>query len=50
MLEWLGDDRDEEDTECLLATLIYQGFIRAYIAHDARMVMCAKSNVFPPLR
>eukprot|EP00941_MAST-03F_sp_MAST-3F-sp1_P003835 g3835.t1 len=64
VFKWLGvfDDRyvgvDEEaaseedrldDVECILANLIYKGFVKGYIAHKHRKLVVSKSNAFPKI-
>lgn len=48
-LESLGQDADLDETECLVANLIYQGKIKGYISHQHRKVVVSKQNPFPPL-
>ena len=38
-----------EEAECLVANMIYRGFIRGYIAHQQQMVVIAANNAFPPI-
>ncbi|KAF8915400.1 hypothetical protein CPB85DRAFT_428049 [Mucidula mucida] len=40
-------DVDAEEAECLLANLIYKGYIRGYISHAMQMVVLANMNAFP---
>lgn len=44
-----GNDVPEEEAECLVANMIYKGFMRGYISHEKQMVVLAANNTFPPL-
>ncbi|KAK7470200.1 COP9 signalosome (CSN) subunit [Stygiomarasmius scandens] len=44
-----GVEVDEEETECLLANMIFKGFMRGYISHEKQMVVLANANAFPRL-
>jgi len=41
---------DEEETECLLANMIYKGYMKGYISHEKRMVVLSAKSAFPPLK
>lgn len=45
--EWLGMPLDLDEIECILANLIYRGYIRGYIAHTKRMLVLSKRDPFP---
>ncbi|KAJ7194545.1 hypothetical protein GGX14DRAFT_700889 [Mycena pura] len=38
---------EAEEAECLVANLIYKGFVRGYISHEKQMVVLAATNAFP---
>ena len=38
-----------EEAECLVANMIFKGFIRGYISHEKQMVVLANTNAFPRL-
>lgn len=42
-------DVAQEEAECLLANMIYKGFMRGYISHEKQMVVLAQNNPFPRL-
>ncbi|CAA7260139.1 unnamed protein product [Cyclocybe aegerita] len=42
-----GNEVPEEEAECLVANMIYKGFIRGYISHEKQMVVLASTNSFP---
>ncbi|KAF4619789.1 hypothetical protein D9613_004934 [Agrocybe pediades] len=42
-----GIDVSEEETECLVANLIYRNFMKGYISHEMQMVVLAAVNPFP---
>ncbi|KAJ8943732.1 hypothetical protein NQ318_007180 [Aromia moschata] len=48
-LEYLGQDVDLDETQCIVANLIYEGKIKGYISHQHRKVVVSKQNPFPPL-
>ncbi|CAH1173774.1 unnamed protein product [Phaedon cochleariae] len=48
-LEYLGQDVDLDETQCIVANLIYDGKIKGYISHQHRKVVVSKQNPFPPL-
>ncbi|TFK94260.1 COP9 signalosome complex subunit 12 [Polyporus arcularius HHB13444] len=43
------EDVPEEEAECLVANMIYKGFMRGYISHEKQMVVLAKTEPFPRL-
>lgn len=45
----LGQDVDLDETQCLVANLIYEGKIKGYISHQHRKVVVSKQNPFPNL-
>jgi hypothetical protein len=44
-----GSDVPQEEAECLVANMIYKGFMRGYISHGQQMVVLASTNAFPKL-
>lgn len=49
-LVYLGQtDVDLDETECIVANLIYEGKIKGYISRQHRKVVVSKQNPFPPL-
>lgn len=42
-----GMDVPLDEAECLVANMIYRGFIRGYISHEKQMVVLANKNAFP---
>ncbi|KAJ7181598.1 hypothetical protein C8R43DRAFT_1055288 [Mycena crocata] len=38
-----------EEAECLVANMVYKGFMRGYISHEKQMVVLAGTNAFPRL-
>lgn len=48
-LEFLGQEVDLDETQCIVANLIYEGKIKGYISHQHRKVVVSKQNPFPPL-
>ena len=41
------EDMAAEEAECLVANMIYKGFMRGYISHEKQMVVLAANNAFP---
>lgn len=39
-----------EEAECLVANMIYKGYVRGYISHEKQMVVLANKNAFPRLK
>ena len=46
-LRWLNIRMDLDEIECILANLIYRGYIRGYISHTKRVLVLSKTNAFP---
>jgi hypothetical protein len=46
-LKWLGMPIDFDEVECLLANLIYRGYIRGYLSHAKRVLVLSKRDPFP---
>ncbi|KAJ6615563.1 hypothetical protein B0H10DRAFT_1801123 [Mycena sp. CBHHK59/15] len=44
-----GIDVAVEEAECLVANMVYKGFMRGYISHEKQMVVLASTNAFPRL-
>ncbi|KAF8484665.1 hypothetical protein DFH94DRAFT_242785 [Russula ochroleuca] len=44
-----GMDVSSEEAECLVANMIYKGYMRGYISHEKQMVVLANTNAFPQL-
>ncbi|VVC96744.1 PCI domain-containing protein 2 homolog [Leptidea sinapis] len=48
-LQVMGQDVDSEETQCIVANLIYDGKIKGYISYQHKKVVVSKQNAFPPL-
>jgi hypothetical protein len=48
-LQISGQDVPLDEAECLVANMIYRGYIRGYISHEKQMVVLANTNAFPCL-
>lgn len=46
-LQWMGQDTDIDEVECLLTNLIYQNKIKGYISHEKRFMIVSKTDPFP---
>jgi hypothetical protein len=42
-------DADVDEIECILANLIFEGYIKGYIAHKAKYLVLSKVSAFPPI-
>ena len=49
-LNWLGmDDVDADETECILANMINDGYIKGYISEQHKKIVVSKKLAFPQL-
>lgn len=48
-LQISGQEVAVEEAECLVANMVYKGFMRGYISHEKQMVVLANTNAFPRL-
>ncbi len=48
-LKLVNPNTDSDEVECLLSTLIYQGYMKGYIAHNQQKVVVSTSNSFPKI-
>ncbi|CAO3673307.1 unnamed protein product [Umbelopsis vinacea] len=46
-LEFAGLDVDMEEVECMLAVLIYKGYIKGYLSHEKQFVVLSAKDPFP---
>ena len=49
-LEAVGLTMDRDEVECVLANLIYKGYVKGYLSHQHAKLVVSKGNAFPPLR
>ena len=45
--KWLDTPMDLDEVECILANLIYRGYVKGYISHTNRVLVLSKQNPFP---
>lgn len=45
--KWLGMPIDLDEVECILANLIFRGYVRGYISHAKRVLVLSKRDPFP---
>ena len=45
--KWLGIPIDLDEVECILANLIYKGYVRGYLSHTKRVLVVSKRDPFP---
>ena len=43
------EDIDQDETQCIIANLIYEGKIKGYISHHHQKLVVSRQNAFPPL-
>lgn len=49
-LNWMGlDDVDADETECILANMINDGYIKGYLSEQHKKIVVSKVNAFPKL-
>jgi hypothetical protein len=48
-LSWQGMEMDTDEIECILANLIFQGYIKGYISHKMGVLVVSPTNAFPSL-
>jgi hypothetical protein len=46
-LKYLGMPADLDEVECIVANLIYRGYIRGYLSHAKRVLVLSKRDPFP---
>ena len=46
-LTFLHLDVDLDEVECILANLIFRGYIKGYISHSKRILVLSKKDAFP---
>lgn len=39
-----------EEVECIIANLIFKGFIKGYISHEKSILVLSNSDAFPMIR
>ena len=42
-------DMSENEVQCILVNLIYNGYMKGYISHQQGMVVLSKKEPFPPV-
>jgi hypothetical protein len=47
VLQWLESPMDLDEIECILANLIYRGYVRGYLSHSKRVLVLSKKDPFP---
>ena len=49
-LDASGVSMEKDEVECVLANLIFKGYIKGYLSHQHGKLVVSKGNPFPPLR
>ena len=44
-----GNELDIDEVECIIANLIYKGFMKGYVSHTHRKVVLSKKTPFPSI-
>jgi nuclear mRNA export protein PCID2/THP1 len=47
VFHWLNMMIDLDEIECILANLIYRGYVRGYLSHSKRVLVLSKRDPFP---
>lgn len=47
IFHWLNMLIDLDEIECILANLIYRGYVRGYLSHSKRVLVLSKRDPFP---
>ncbi len=47
VLQWLGEEMDIDEIECILANLIFQSRVKGYLSHQKRILVVGKTDPFP---
>jgi nuclear mRNA export protein PCID2/THP1 len=45
--KWLGMPMDLDEIECIMANLIFRGYVRGYLSHQKRILVLSKRDPFP---
>lgn len=45
--QWMGMPKDLDEIECILANLIFRGYVRGYLSHTKRVLVLSKRDAFP---
>jgi len=46
-LSFLDTPMDVDEVECILANLIFRGYVKGYISHTNRVLVLSKRDPFP---
>ena len=50
-LHYMGEtDMDIDEVHCIIANLIYEGYIKGYISLQHQKLIISKQNPFPPFK
>ncbi len=44
-----GADMDMDEVECLVANLIFRGYVKGYLSHKLHVAVLSKKDAFPPM-
>jgi hypothetical protein len=47
VLNWLGEDSDLDEIECVVANLIFRNQVKGYISHQKRFLIVSTTGPFP---
>lgn len=40
---------DMDEIECILANLIFKGYVKGYMSHQKKILVVSKAQPFPPI-
>jgi hypothetical protein len=49
-MAWSGTEMEIDEVECILATMIYRGYIKGYMSHEKQALVLSRGNPFPAIR
>jgi hypothetical protein len=44
-----GQPMDMEEIECILANLIFKGYVKGYMSHQKKVLVVSKAQAFPAI-
>lgn len=45
----LGEPTEMDEIECILANLIFKGYVKGYMSHQKKILVVSKAQPFPPI-
>jgi hypothetical protein len=44
-----GEPTDMDEIECIVANLIFKGYMKGYMSHQKKILVVSKAQPFPPI-